>query len=282
MPIRYYQDFQFRYDELEEVSPLVRRIVADNPGAFTGPGTNTYVVGRGRVAVIDPGPAYGEHVAAILDSLRSEKIEFILLTHSHIDHWPAAPELSRATGAPIYAMGSHGDKRLTDGDVVGGDGWELTAVHTPGHASDHLCYSLAQERTLFSGDHVMGWSTSVISPPDGNMRAYMSSLQKLLSRDDAVYLPAHGAPITDPKTHVRSFIEHRQERRAAILRRLAAGEATIPQLVKAVYVDVSPALHGVAASSVWAHLIELVESGEADCDGAPSMNQRYRLPKSLS
>ncbi|MBI2816400.1 MAG: MBL fold metallo-hydrolase [Acidobacteria bacterium] len=288
MAIRYYHEFRFQYDVLEDVSALVRRIVAANPGSFTGPGTNTYVVGRGRVAVIDPGPALGKHVDAILHSLRSEKIEYILLTHSHIDHWPAAPELRRATGAPIYAFGPAGhnssdssfaDQGLQDGDTLTGEGWKLAAIHTPGHASDHLCYALAQERVLFSGDHVMGWSTSVISPPDGNMRDYMKSLEKLLVRDDAIYLPAHGAAIADPKTYVRSFIEHRQERRAAILQRLRAGEATIPQLVRAVYVDVSPSLYGVAARSVWAHMIELVESGQVECEGSPALDQRYRLPK---
>jgi glyoxylase-like metal-dependent hydrolase (beta-lactamase superfamily II) len=290
MGIRYYHDFQFQYEVLENVSPLIRRIVAANPGAFTGPGTNTYVVGHGRVAVIDPGPGSSEHIAAILNSLRSEKIAFILLTHSHIDHWPAAPELKRATGAPVCAFGvedaprrsSYGqiaDETLREGSVISGDGWQLTAIHTPGHASDHLCYALPQERTLFTGDHVMGWSTSVISPPDGDMRAYMNSLQKLLARDDALYLPAHGPAITDPKSHVRSFIEHRLERRAAILQRLRAGEATISQLVKAVYVDVSPSLHGVAARSVLAHMIELVEAGEVACAGSPSPEQRYRLVK---
>ena len=287
--IRFYPDLQFEYGVLESVSPLIRRIVARNPGPFTGPGTGTYVVGHGRVAVIDPGPALASHVRAMLDALRGETVADILITHSHLDHWPAAAALQRATGARIYGFGpaasqyggageevaQYGfvpDQTMQDGDTLDGPGWHLTAVHTPGHASDHLCFALAEERVLFSGDHVMGWSTSVIMPPDGDMAAYLRSLEKLLDRDDAIYLPTHGPAIPDPKAHVHAFLAHRRERRAAILRRLARGQATIPEIVESVYVGLSPGLRGAAGQSVLAHLIELAAAGEVESDG-----RRYRL-----
>ncbi|MBI4465255.1 MAG: MBL fold metallo-hydrolase [Acidobacteria bacterium] len=292
--IRFYHDFPFEYGVLETVSPLIRRIVARNPGSFTGPGTGTYVIGHGRVALIDPGPASGGHAEAVLHALRGETIDYILITHSHVDHWPAAGAIQQATGAQTYGFGPQAsklvasgeespdsrflpDQRLRDGDVVEGPGWHLAAVHTPGHASDHLCFSLAEEHALFSGDHVMGWSTSVIIPPDGDMEAYLCSLEKLLERDDAIYLPTHGPAIPDPRTHVRAFLEHRRERRAAILRRLDAGDATVPEIVKAVYVGLSPGLRWAAAHTVLAHLIELVGLGQVECDGLPAVDQHYRL-----
>ena len=280
-PIRFYRDFDFEYGVLETVSPLIRRIVARNPGPFTGPGTATYVIGRGRVALLDPGPALAGHVAAILHALRGETIEHILITHTHPDHWPATPAIQRAAGARTCGFGDdygfQPDQPMRDGDVLEGPGWYLTAVHTPGHSSDHLSFSLDEERVLFSGDHVMGWSTSVIIPPDGDMAAYLRSLEKLLHRNDAVFLPTHGPAITAPQSHVRAFIEHRRERTAAILGRLAAGDRTIPQIVRAVYADVSSGLHGAAALSVLAHLIELVNLGQVACDGPPAMDRHYRL-----
>ena len=273
--IPFYRDFEFKYGVLETVSPLIRRIVARNPGAFTGPGTGTYVVGHGKVAVIDPGPSLSSHVDALLHSLRGETIEHILITHTHPDHWPAADALQRASGAKIY--GFQMDETMRDGDVLQGPGWQLTAVHTPGHTSDHLSFSLDDQRVLFTGDHVMGWSTSVIIPPDGDMAAYMNSLAKLLHRGDEIYLPTHGPAILEPKPYVRSFIEHRRERTAAILRRLQEGDATVPEIVEAVYVDVQRGLHGAAGLSVLAHLIELVQEGKVECDGPPSTGLRYRL-----
>ncbi len=294
-PIRFYQKFDFEYEVLETLSPLVRRIVARNPGSFTGPGTGTYIVGRGRVAVIDPGPSLGSHTGAVLRSLRGETVDCILITHSHADHWPGMAEIQRATGAPTYSFGSQAarsaaggpessyyglatDRKLAEGDTLEGPAWRLTALHTPGHASDHLCFALPEEKALFSGDHVMGWSTSIIMPPDGDMADYMRSLERLLDRDDAVYFPTHGPPVTDPKSHVRAFLQHRRERRAAILRRLAERPATIPEIVAAVYVDVSPGLHGAAAQSVLAHLIELQEAGEVVAEAA-NAGRRYRLAR---
>jgi glyoxylase-like metal-dependent hydrolase (beta-lactamase superfamily II) len=296
--IRFYRDFTFEYGVLETVSPLIRRIVARNPGPFTGSGTATYVIGHGRVALIDPGPAISSHVDAILNALRGETIEHLLITHTHSDHWPAVGAIKRATGARTYGFGpdtsklgasgaevpDYGfvpDQPLRDGDVVDGPGWHLTVLHTPGHASDHLCFSLAEERVLFSGDHVMGWSTSVIIPPDGNLGEYMRSLEKLLDRNDAIYLPTHGPPILDPKPHVHAFLSHRRERTAAILQRLAPGAATVPEIVRAVYVALSPGLRWAAAQSVLAHLIELVNLGKVECDGPAGLDQRYRLTRSL-
>lgn len=293
--IRFDRGFKFEYGVLETVSPLIRRIVARNPGPFTGTGTSTYVIGHGRVALIDPGPALASHVEALLHALRGETMDHILITHRHVDHWPAAAAIQRATGARTYGFAPRASKKggsgvespdstfipdqsLRDGDALDGPGWHVTAVHTPGHASDHLCFSLGEERVLFCGDHVMGWSTSVILPPDGDMGEYRRSLEKLLHRDDAIYLPTHGPAIADPEPHVRAFIEHRRERSAAILRRLQTGPATIPEIVEAVYVGLSRELRWAAAQSVLAHLIELVNLGQIECDGPPALDGTYRLP----
>ena len=271
--------FTCAYGALEPVAPLVRRIVARNSGPFTFRGTGTYVVGRGKVAVIDPGPDLAEHVAALLAALDGETVTHILVTHTHRDHSPAAATLKAATGAATFGFGPHGvvgeaveagadlafvpDHALRDGDAIEGAGWRLAAVHTPGHTSNHLCFALAGERALFSGDHVMGWSTTVISPPDGDMRDYMRSLERLRRRDDAVYWPTHGAAIADPQAHVAALIAHRRARRDAVLAALAAGPARPADLVPAVYENLDRALVGAAARSLLAHLIELREDGQA-------------------
>jgi len=282
------------YGRLETVSPLIRRIVAHNPSHFTLHGTGTYVVGHGRVAVIDPGPDLPEHVDALLTELRGETVERILVTHTHRDHSPAAAALKRATGAPTAGFGPHAavegpaveeggdrdfvpDEVVRDGDVIAGPGWRFTAVHTPGHTSNHLCFALAEESLLFSGDHVMGWSTSVIVPPDGNMGDYLRSLGKLLQRDDRIYRPTHGGPIEDPRPFVAAFIEHRRERETAIVARLAAGDRTIPAIVDAVYVGLTPRLKPAAARSVLAHLIELVQEGRVASEGPSALAAEYWL-----
>ena len=268
------RDFTFSYGRLETVSPSIRRIVAQNPGPFTFMGTGTYVVGHGRVAVIDPGPLLPAHIDALLNALASETITHILVTHTHTDHSPGAAPLKAATGAPTLGFGPHGavgdtgeagadlafapDIRLVDGDVIEGEGWRLEALHTPGHASNHLCFALAQDAAFFSGDQVMGWSTTVIAPPDGDMAAYMRSLERLSRRHDAIYWPTHGGPIRDPRGHLAELIAHRLARREAILAALSPDLPLAPaDLVKRVYTGLDPQLVPAAAESVRAHLIEL-------------------------
>ena len=292
--IPFRRELEFEYGKLQAVSPLIRRVVARNPGPFTLHGTGTYVVGHGRVAVIDPGPTLPEHIDALLHALRGETIEQILVTHTHADHSPASAAVKQAAAAPTHGYGPHAagagpaveeggdrafvpDRVLRDGDTVSGPGWHLTAVHTPGHTSNHLCFALTEERVLFSGDHVMGWSTSVIAPPDGNMRDYLRSLAKLLEREDATYWPTHGPAIKAPKPFVHAFLEHRREREAAILHRLAEGDTDIPAMVRAIYVGLPQVLHGAAGRSVLAHLIELVADGRVECEGPPTVAARYRL-----
>jgi glyoxylase-like metal-dependent hydrolase (beta-lactamase superfamily II) len=272
------RDFVCEYGVMERVTPLIRRIVARNPGPFTFRGTGTYVVGSGKVAVIDPGPDLADHVDALLAALGGETITHIVVTHTHRDHSPAAAAVKKATGAPTYGFGPHGasgeaveaggdtdfapDIVTKDGDALEGPGWRLEAIHTPGHTSNHLCFALPQEKTLFSGDHVMGWSTTVIAPPDGDMAAYMRSLDKLRGRDDALYWPTHGAPIKGPQPHLRALIAHRRMRRDAILAALKTAPATPEELVGKVYEPLDPRLVRAASRSVLAHLIELAQDGK--------------------
>jgi len=297
--IPFRREFSFEYGRLEPVAPGVRRIVARNPSPFTFRGTGTYVVGSGEVAVIDPGPDLAEHVEALLAGLSGERITHILITHTHRDHSPAAAALKEATGAPTYGYGPHaGGKRgepaveegadwdflpdvtVHDGDAIAGNGWRFEAVHTPGHTSNHLCFALADSGILFSGDHVMGWSTSVISPPDGDMTAYMTSLDKLLGRSDAVYWPTHGPTIAEPHAHVRAFIDHRRERESGIIDCLAAGVGHIDGIVERLYVGLDSGLRRAAGRSVQAHLIDLMSRGIVVSDSPPSLDARYRLLRS--
>ena len=217
--IPFIRDFKFDYGTAMEVTPLIRRVVAKNPNPFTFKGTGTYIIGHGNVAVVDPGPDDQEHIDAVLRALRGETVTHILVTHTHVDHVPATPALARATGAKVYSYGPHPtpegvtaeqegdfsfapDVKLNDGDVIQGAGWNVEAVHTPGHISNHLCFAVKEDKALLSGDHVMGWSTAVISPPDGNMADYFASLRKLLPRDESLYIPTHGAEIRDPNPFV--------------------------------------------------------------------------------
>jgi len=276
---------------LEQVSRRVRRLLAPNPSPFTFTGTQTYVVGEGDVAVIDPGPDDGGHVAALLDALGTERVSAILCTHTHRDHSPASRSLARATGAPIIGCaplaipdaGPRSDEGfdfdyvpdlvLADGGRVAGDGWTLEAVATPGHTSNHLCFAWLEEAALFTGDHVMGWSTSIVSPPDGDMAAYMASLELLLARDDRVHYPTHGPAIQAPREHVQRLIDHRRMRERRILEQVGAGEETIPSMVAVIYTDTDPALHPAAERSVLAHLIDLERRGRVVLQG-----DRWRLP----
>ena len=257
------------------MEPLVRRLLAPNPSPFTYTGTETYIVGRGEVAVIDPGPDLTEHVEAILAAISGERILAILCTHTHRDHSPASRALHTATGAPIIGCapltleddGPRADaafdpdydpeRVLADGEIVTGAGWTLEAVATPGHTSNHLCFALRESGALFSGDHIMGWSTTVVSPPDGDMAAYMASLDKLLAREDRIYYPAHGDPVQEPRRFVRAVAAHRRARERQILDLLERESQPIPAMVAVMYRGIDPRLHGAAGRSVLAHLIDL-------------------------
>jgi glyoxylase-like metal-dependent hydrolase (beta-lactamase superfamily II) len=262
------------------LSPLVARVLAPNPSPFTFTGTQTYVVGSSYVAVIDPGPDEAEHLAALMAAIAGRPVVAIICTHTHRDHSPAARPLSELTGAPVigcapltldddgpradaaFDAAYSPDRVLADGDQVRGERWTLEAVATPGHTSNHLCFALVEEQALFTGDHVMGWSTSVISPPDGDMAAYMRSMQRLLEREDAVYYPAHGEPIDTPQRLVRGMMGHRKQREGQILRFLERnGDSVIPDMVAEMYKGVDPRLHPAAGRSVLAHLIDLDQRG---------------------
>ncbi len=282
-----------RAGETEQHEPLVRRVLAPNPSPYTYTGTQTWLVGAGsEIAVIDPGPAgsgksigdpkdaYGEgHVEAILRAAGDAKVTAIICTHTHRDHSPAAAPLKAATGAAIIGcaplvIADQGpradsafdpdyapDRALTDEEEVSGDGWTLQAVTTPGHTSNHICYALKESGALFTGDHVMKWSTTVVSPPDGDMAAYMASLQKLYDREDRIYYPAHGPAAEKPRQLVRGMLGHRRQRERQILRLLEAGEQAIPAMVKAMYKGLDPRLRGAAGRSVLAHLLDLRNRG---------------------
>lgn len=270
---------------VERPHPLVRRVLAPNPSPFTYTGTQTYIVGTGEVAVIDPGPDDPAHVEALLAAVAGERVAAILCTHTHRDHSPASRALAAASGAPIVgcaplALADDGpradaafdfdyapDRVLADGETVRGPHWTLGAVATPGHTSNHLCFALAGPGILFSGDHVMGWSTTIVSPPDGDMSAYMASLDLLLARDDACYLPAHGPAIEAPREHVLRLIEHRRMRERQILAELDAGERRIADMVPHLYSDIDPRLHPAAARSVLAHLVDLERRGLVRAEG---------------
>jgi glyoxylase-like metal-dependent hydrolase (beta-lactamase superfamily II) len=267
-------------DIAQILTPLVRRVLAPNPSAFTYTGTQTYIVGTGDVAIIDPGPADPAHIDGILAATTGERIGTIICTHTHRDHSPAAAPLKAATGAQIIGCAPltleddgpradaafdttySPDRVLTDGERLTGPGWTLEAVATPGHTSNHLCFHLVEENALFTGDHVMGWSTTVVSPPDGDMADYMRSLDKLMKRTDAVYYPAHGEPVTKPQQFVRGLAGHRKQRERQILRMLENGEGVIADMVPKMYGGIDERLYGAAARSVLAHLIDLRDRGQ--------------------
>jgi glyoxylase-like metal-dependent hydrolase (beta-lactamase superfamily II) len=277
---------------LMSLSPLVARVLAPNPSPFTYTGTQTYVVGTDAIAIIDPGPDDPDHLSALTAAIAGRPVVAILCTHTHRDHSPAARPLSERTGAPIIGCAPltldddgpradaafdadyRPDRVLADGEQVSGPGWTLEAVATPGHTSNHLCFALLEETILFTGDHVMGWSTSVISPPDGDMSAYMRSMQRLLGRDDRIYYPAHGEPIENPQRLVRGMMGHRKQREGQILRFLERnGDSAIPAMVAEMYKGVDPRLYGAAGRSVLAHLIDLDGRGIA----APVGDGRWQM-----
>ena len=286
-------------DHVVQVSPLVRRVIANNGGPFTFTGTCTYLVGREDVTIIDPGPLDPRHRDSLLAALGAARVKTILVTHTHKDHAPGAASLKQLTGAPIVgcapphparmasaaeaqALDAAHDRSYTpdtilgEGDTVEGPDYSLVAVGTPGHTMNHLAFALPQERALFSGDHVMAWSTTVIAPPDGTMRAYMQSLEKLQKRDDTIYWPGHGGPVHNPQRFVRALAHHRRQREHSILGRLATGDQTVDRLVRALYEGLAPALRNAAGRSVLAHLEDLMARGLACSDGEPGPGTRYR------
>lgn len=295
--IPFVRELKFEYGVCEQVTPLIRRVVANNPGPFTYLGTGTYIIGRGdSVAVIDPGPDLDDHLQSILRATEGERITHIFITHNHLDHSPLAKPLQALTGAVTYGCpltgptGEDSDVRMEAGDDRGfvadvgvcdggtfaGDGWTIEAIATPGHTSNHICYALHEENALFSGDHIMGWSTTVISPPDGDMGAYFDSLDRIQARGFDVLWPTHGPPVTEPAPFIQAYIDHRRNREAQILGAVGQGLTRIKAMVPVLYKDVDPRLHPAAAHSVLAHTIQLVREGRLVTDGEPGLDSDYR------
>ncbi|MBY3211848.1 MBL fold metallo-hydrolase [Rhizobium laguerreae] len=291
--------FEPAYGRAVPVAPGVERITAENPGPFTFFGTNSYIVGSSSVAVIDPGPEDEAHFQALMAVLGGREVTHIVVSHTHRDHSPLAKRLQAATGAVTVGQGPHRPARplrageinpfsessdlsfvpdiaLSDGQTLSGDGWALTAVLTPGHTANHAAFALQGRDILFSGDHVMAWSTSIVAPPDGSMADYMTSLDRLIERDDRLLLPGHGGPVTEPSTFLKALKAHRLRREQAVLARVQAGDRGIAEMVKVIYRDTDPKLHGAAALSVLAHIEDLLERGEIAADGPPSLAAVYR------
>ena len=290
----------FDYGRVDRVSPLIRRVIADNPGPFTFTGTGTYIVGRSEpgagVAVIDPGPPDPDHLAALLRAVEGQTVSHVLVTHTHRDHAPLARPFAEAVGVPVLAArppvrtihASGGldeddddsfapDVILEGGETLAGDGWTMEALSTPGHASNHMAFVLRDENALFSGDHVMGWSTTVVAPPDGDMAAYMASLEAVIERRFTTIWPTHGAPVTDPGPFLEAYRAHRLGREAQVLARLAAGDRKIGDMVPALYASVDPGLWPAASLSVWAHLIALEQAGRVRARPGPAIDADWTL-----
>jgi glyoxylase-like metal-dependent hydrolase (beta-lactamase superfamily II) len=293
--IPYRRELEFEYGTVAEVEPGIRRVIANNPSPFTLYGTGTYILGTGEVAVVDPGPADPAHIQAIIDALPGETITHVLVTHTHMDHSPGCALLKAHTDAPTYAFGPHGagkieegvpveeggdmefkpDVLVSHGDVIEGGNWSVECVYTPGHTSNHMCFQLRESRALFTGDHVMGWSTSIISPPDGDMMAYIVSLELLLERDDRVYWPTHGPAIIDPSSHVKAFIAHRQDREAQIMRCVEDGVGLIKDMVPLMYLDTPEFMYPAAARSTLAAIEYLVKRGALEASNGVALESTY-------
>ena len=297
--IPYVREFDFAWGRRDQVSPLIQRVIAENPGPFTVTGTGTYIVGcdapGAAVAVIDPGPPDDRHLDALIHAVAGRRVSHILVTHTHRDHSPLARPFARAVGDPpilaarppertIHASGDseEGDDdaftpdiELSDGRTITGDGWTLEVLATPGHASNHLAFALIEENALFCGDHVMGWSTTVVAPPDGNMGDYLASLDRVIARGFSTLWPTHGAPITDPSPFLAAYRAHRLERERQILDRMAAGDRTIAAMVPVLYSAVDRRLWPAASLSVLAHLIKLVDDGHVSADPGATLDAIY-------
>ena len=297
---RFSRAFEPLHGKPVPVAGNVVRVTANNPSPFTFHGTNSYIVGTDTVAVIDPGPDNGEHLAALMAAIGGRAVSHILVSHTHADHSPLARKLKARTSAPIIGAAAHfsarplhdgeinpleeaadrahnPDEVLDDGDTVSGDGWTLQTIATPGHTANHLCFALEEAGIVFTADHIMAWATSVVAPPDGAMTDYMASLDRMLTRDDQLYLPGHGGPVDSPAPFVRGLKGHRRMRERAILERIKKGDRTITEMVAAIYTDIDPRLHGAAALSVLAHLEDLVGRGLVQTAEPAGLYNRYEL-----
>lgn len=299
MALEFDMNFEPAHGEAVPVAPDVLRITVDNGGPFTFRGTNSYIVGSDTLAVVDPGPVDERHLDALMKTIAGRPVSHIFITHTHNDHSPLAVRLKALTGARTAAEGPHRDARplrigevdtldyandedfrpdivLGDGELVEGDGWAMRAIHTPGHAANHAVFALEGTGTTFSGDHVMAWSTSIVAPPGGSMSDYMASLDKMLARDDRRLLPGHGGPVETPAAFMRALKGHRKMRERAILERIRTGDRTIPDMVRAIYRDTDPRLHGAAGLSVLAHIEDLVARGVVAADGEVAIDGVFR------
>lgn len=299
MKPQFVREFDFAWGRPDRLSSLVTRIICENPGPFTFTGSGSYLIGENELAIIDPGPDNAAHLAAVKDLVDGRRVSHILVTHTHIDHCGGWQKFRATFDAPVLAFGPHPvkagdagpkldeggdvtfrpDALLQDGDIVRGDGWTLEAVHTPGHIGNHLCFALAEENALFTGDHIMGWATTVVTPPDGNMADYMESLNRLSVRQDEVFYPTHGAPVEAPGEFIRAIKAHRLSRDAEILAALSNGPRPIMELVAEIYAETDKALHFAAALNVIAHLEWHVERGQAMREGEPGLAALYRREK---
>lgn len=298
MALNFDASFTPDYGNAVEVTPMVRRITVNNPSAFTFHGTNSYLIGTDTLALIDPGPDDEAHFQALLRAIGGRPVSHIFISHTHRDHSPLAARLKETLGAKTVAEGPHRPARayhegevnmldaaadmefspditLADGETIHGDGWALTGIYTPGHTANHMAFALNHNGILFSADHVMAWATSIVAPPDGAMSDYMQSLERLLQRDDRVYLPGHGGAVIKPKAFVRGLRAHRKMRERAVLERVINGDRSIADMVKAIYRETDPRLHGAAALSVLAHLEDLVARRQVVTDGNPSLTSIY-------
>ncbi len=301
--IPFQKNLEFAYGVADQLSPLVRRVIADNPSAFTLFGTGTYIVGRGNVAIIDPGPADQTHIDAILSATQGERITHIFVTHTHVDHSPGCELLQQSTTAKTYALGRHGmgrerdesefgadwnfnpDVLLTDGETVAGDQWSLSCVFSPGHAANHLSFYLEQEGALFCGDAVMGWSTTIVSPPDGNMHDYMNTLKKLRARQDNIYYPTHGAPIERPGAYIQALYDHRLEREQQVIDCVRGELHSVNDMLAVVYSELDPAMYPAASRSLLATIERLLAQNRlktGDHNGEETINEATRLYLSTS
>lgn len=291
--IPFLREMAFEYGRVDQVSPRIQRIVAENPGPFTYFGTGTYLVGDREVVVIDAGPLLDTHLEALVRALEGRRVTHILTTHTHADHSPLSHPLQDQVGGVIIGRSAppqpsstgeadehafRPDAEVADGQIISGEGWTLQALATPGHASNHVCYALAEENALFCGDHIMGWSTTVISPPDGDMAAYYASLDKVQAHGFDVLWPTHGPPITAVSPFIDAYREHRLRRERQILKELAAGPRTIVEMTPRLYAGIDKRLYPAARRSVLAHLIHMAASGQVVVDGEATLEAAYRLP----